>query len=106
MTKIAFAGLGNMGLAISPHLSKWAKQNGDQFAVWNRTPAKYDELRPHVAEDTQYATDVKDLADADVVFISVLNDAASQSVVQTLTDAGFKGIFVDQSSVQPNTSCK
>lgn len=106
MTKIAYAGLGNMGLAIAPHLSKWAKENDAQFGVWNRTQAKYDELRPNVAEDTQYATDLKDLADSDVVFLSVLNDAATQSVVQTLTDAGFKGIFVDQSSVQPNTSCK
>ena len=106
MTKIAYAGLGNMGLAIAPHLSKWAKENGAQFAVWNRTQAKYDELRPNVAEDTQCATDLKDLADSDIVFLSVLNDAATQSVVQTLTDAGFKGIFVDQSSVRPNTSCE
>lgn len=106
MTKIAYAGLGNMGLAIAPHLSKWAKDNGAQFAVWNRTQSKYDEVRPNLADDTQYAADLKDLADADVVFLSVLNDAATQSVVQTLTDAGFKGIFVDQSSVQPNTSCR
>lgn len=104
MTKIAYAGLGNMGLAIAPHISKWAAENGAQFVVWNRSQAKYDEVRPNLASNDQYAKDLSDLADANIVFLSVLNDAATQSVVQTLVEAGFKGVFVDQSSVQPNTS--
>ena len=72
--KIAFLGLGNMGLPVAKLLMK----GGQYVTVWNRSPEKAQDL---AAEGAIAAKSTRDaVADADVVFSMLNDDAAVESV--------------------------
>jgi 3-hydroxyisobutyrate dehydrogenase-like beta-hydroxyacid dehydrogenase len=71
--RIAFVGLGKMGLAIVPHLAQ-----GHTVTVWNRTAKAAENLSD---TDVQIATSVAEaVKDAEVVLSVLLNDAAVEQV--------------------------
>lgn len=67
---VAFLGLGHMGAAMAGRLV----DAGEQLAVWNRTPAKAVPLVARGARET--ATPQAAIADADVVFSSLMDDGS------------------------------
>ncbi|MCL5262822.1 MAG: NAD(P)-dependent oxidoreductase [Acidobacteria bacterium] len=71
--RIAFLGLGKMGLAIVPHLAQ-----GHAVTVWNRTAKAADSLRDTGVQVA--ASPAEAVKDADVVFSTLLNDAAVEEV--------------------------
>ena len=73
--KIAFIGLGNMGVHMARHLAK----AGHEVTVWNRTLSKAEELRPHGAKVASSSAEAGHSAE---VAISMLaDDPAVESAV-------------------------
>src|SRR5271170_1202973 len=73
--RIAFLGLGNMGLPVTKLLLKGRQD----LAVWNRTPQKAQAL---AADGAAVAKDPADaVKDVDVVFTMLNDDAAVERVV-------------------------
>jgi 3-hydroxyisobutyrate dehydrogenase len=72
MTKVAILGTGKMGGAMARRLAS----SGFDLTLWNRTPAKAEEL--HVGRVV--ATPADAVRDADVVISSLTNDAAVRDV--------------------------
>lgn len=101
MTNIAYLGLGNMGAEIATHLST---SRDTTLTVWNRSQDKYDGLRAHMPNAT-FAKALDELSNAEVIFLSLLNDQVSSDMVGNLTKIVGQGtIIIDQSSVNPKTS--
>lgn len=75
--KIGFIGLGNMGAAIAPNLVK----AGHEVAVWNRSPEKAD---PLVAIGARRAATPYEAGQAEAVFTMLADDAAVESVLESL----------------------
>lgn len=71
--RIAFLGLGKMGLAILPHLAQ-----GHSVTVWNRTPKSADALGDIEVQIAPSAAEA--VKDAEVVFSILLNDEAVEQV--------------------------
>ena len=71
--RIAFLGLGKMGLAILPHLAQ-----GHSVTVWNRTPKSAETLGDVEVQIAPSATEA--VKDAEVVFSILLNDEAVEQV--------------------------
>ncbi|OCF74583.1 hypothetical protein I204_04962 [Kwoniella mangroviensis CBS 8886] len=110
--RIGYIGLGAMGLPISINLTKYIKANNlPPMTVWNRSPAKYDLLRPH-APATHFAESVEEVVEkSDMVFSMLIDDKAAQDVFTKafnhLEKKERKGlVFVDQSSLKAITSGK
>ena len=74
MKKIAFLGLGTMGIGMTGRLL----DAGFPLTVWNRNPSRAEPLRQRGA--TLAATPREAAADADVVIAMVADDGASRSV--------------------------
>lgn len=102
---LAYLGLGNMGSEISAHLATYASKNNHTLTVWNRSTSKYDGLRDLIKGAT-FAQDLSEIKGADVVFMMLLNDAASSDVLAKVLEVcgGKPAVIVDQSSVNPKTS--
>lgn len=94
--KIAFLGIGLMGLPMSQRLFA----AGYELTVWNRSSEKCDPLRDagaSVAETPQAA-----LEGTDLVFLCLTDSSAVQDVWQQIQPAVSKElIFVDCSSIDP-----
>jgi len=73
--KIAFLGLGNMGLHMARNLLK----AGHTVSVWNRTLSKADELRAHNARVSSSIADA--VHDAELVITMLADDHAVRSAV-------------------------
>lgn len=71
--RIAFIGLGKMGLAIVPHLAQ-----GHSVTVWNRTPKAAEALNETGVKVAASAAEA--VKDAEVVFSILLNDDAVEQV--------------------------
>ena len=96
--KIAFIGVGLMGLPMAKHLLA----AGYQVVVWNRTPAKAAPLTDHggvVAETPEQA-----VQDADLIITMLSDGAVVDAILQApeLQKALQQGsLWVDMSSTQP-----
>ena len=96
--KIAFIGIGLMGLPMAKHLLA----AGHQVVVWNRTPAKAAALTDHgggVAETPEQA-----VQDADLIITMLSDGAVVDAILQApeLQAALQQGsLWVDMSSTQP-----
>jgi 3-hydroxyisobutyrate dehydrogenase-like beta-hydroxyacid dehydrogenase len=101
--KVAFLGLGRMGSAIVRLLVK----SGAPVTVWNRTAAR---AEPLVKEGAQAASTAADaVADADVVFTMVMDDAALDEVLEkdgVLANLKKGGIHVSLSTLSVACSRK
>lgn len=71
--RIAFLGLGKMGLAIVPHLAQ-----GHAVTVWNRTARSAESLGESSVQIA--SSPAQAVQDAEVVFSILLNDAAVEEV--------------------------
>ncbi|MEU6976338.1 NAD(P)-dependent oxidoreductase [Streptomyces sp. NPDC046371] len=96
--KIAFLGLGSMGLPMARRLL----DAGHPLTVWNRTPAKADGL---VAAGAVRATGPAEaVADADVVVTMLADPAAALAVADAIVPALRPGTYwIDTSTVGPDT---
>jgi 3-hydroxyisobutyrate dehydrogenase-like beta-hydroxyacid dehydrogenase len=72
--KVGFIGLGNMGAGMAANLLA----AGHQVTVYNRTPAKAEEL---IAKGANAAADIADACRGDAVITMLANDEAVESVV-------------------------
>lgn len=97
MTKIAFLGIGMMGLPMAAHLVA----AGHDVTVWNRTCAKAEAVRGATVAQTA----AQAINDAEVI-ISILSDGAATAAIQadlTLRDALTKGqIWIEMASIKPD----
>lgn len=103
--KLAYIGLGNMGLPMATNLVAYAQENKlAQLVVWNRSEEKYANIP--AAKGVDNPEDV--IAEqCNVIFTSFANDQAAEEVYEKLlVSAAGKGglIFVDQSTLKPTTS--
>ncbi|HUY80191.1 MAG TPA: NAD(P)-dependent oxidoreductase [Acidobacteriaceae bacterium] len=73
--RIAFLGIGKMGVAIARHLIK----AGHELTVWNRTRASAEVLGKEGARVAETAAEA--VQDAEVVFTMVMDDAALEAVL-------------------------
>ncbi|MFE5713338.1 NAD(P)-dependent oxidoreductase [Streptomyces sp. NPDC056501] len=96
--KIAFIGLGSMGLPMARRLL----DAGHPLTVWNRTAAKADAL---VADGAvRAATPAEAVRDADVVLTMLADPAAALAVADELIPALRPGThWIDTSTVGPDT---
>ena len=75
LMKVAFLGLGKMGLAMSARLL----EAGHRLTVWNRTPQR---AQPLVAAGAvRAATPAEAVIDADAVITMLFDDAANEEVL-------------------------
>lgn len=102
MTRIAFLGLGRMGLPMAVNLAN----AGHQLTVWNRTISKADDFASeHSAKSA--ATPREAAAHAEVVVTMLADDASLTAAhhgpdgIQAGLDAG--AVVVDMSTVSPQT---
>ncbi|KAK8864433.1 hypothetical protein IAR55_001682 [Kwoniella newhampshirensis] len=110
--RFGYVGLGAMGAHICRNLAKHAASQGlPPISIWNRSPEKYDSIRP-CAPDAFYAAKVEEVVQrSDVIFSSLINDQAAEEVYGKMFSAakeeqGKEVIFVDQSSLKALTSEK
>jgi 3-hydroxyisobutyrate dehydrogenase-like beta-hydroxyacid dehydrogenase len=73
--RIAFLGLGNMGIPIARHLV----QAGHELTVWNRTRERAEPLAALGASIATSPTDA--VTNAEIIFTMVMNDAALRAVL-------------------------
>jgi len=101
--KVAFLGLGVMGLPMAGHLSR----AGHDVTVYNRSPAKADAFKAEFAGKTA-PTPREAAAGADIVFACVGNDDDLRSVVlgENGAFAGMKAgaVFVDHTTASADVA--
>ena len=73
--RIAFLGVGQMGLPIAKYLAR----SGEELVVWNRSQASTEGLAAGGAKIAPTVSEA--VADADVVFSMLMDDAAVEQVV-------------------------
>jgi 3-hydroxyisobutyrate dehydrogenase-like beta-hydroxyacid dehydrogenase len=73
--RIAFLGLGKMGLPVAEHLI----HAGHELSVWNRTHARAESLVKQGARVAETPSDA--VADADIVFTMVMDDRALEEIL-------------------------
>ncbi|MER7520905.1 NAD(P)-binding domain-containing protein [Streptomyces sp. NPDC126499] len=96
--RIAFLGLGGMGLPMARRLL----DAGHPLTVWNRTPAKADALV--AAGAVRAVTPAEAVADADVVITMLADPAAAFAVADAMIPALRPGTYwIDTSTVGPDT---
>ena len=91
MKEIGFVGLGAMGSAMAPLLSK------ADFNVYG-----YDIKKPKDNNDINIVTSIKELSDKEVIIFMLPNGKIVNKVVQELINFGTKSIMIDMSSSDPN----
>ncbi len=96
----AVIGMGNMGRAMAGRLL----ERGFEVTVWNRTPGRAGELVDSGATEAATLTDA--VESAEVVLLSLANDAAVAAVAIDGELPGLVGdrVVVDLSTVSPDTS--
>ncbi|MFI8964942.1 NAD(P)-dependent oxidoreductase [Streptomyces sp. NPDC053493] len=96
--KIAFLGLGSMGLPMAARLL----DAGHPLTVWNRTPGKADPLV--AAGAVRAASPAEAVAGADVVVTMLADPAAALAVAESMIPALRPGThWIDTSTVGPDT---
>ena len=91
MKEIGFVGLGAMGSAMAPLLSK------ADFNVYG-----YDIKKPKDNNEINIVTSIKELSDKEVIIFMLPNGKIVNKVVQELINFGTKSIMIDMSSSDPN----
>jgi 2-hydroxy-3-oxopropionate reductase len=100
MEHIGFIGLGVMGLPMARNLARNLADTGHALKVWNRTPARCAEI-----PEAEAVARPADLADRDVVFVNVADDAALEAVLfgpDGLAGAPGRAIVIDMGTTSPS----
>ena len=101
MKKIAFIGIGLMGLPMTKNLLK----AGYSLRIFNRTPEKVESLREHKAKITKSIKEV--VSEADVIITMLTDDEAVNAVMGNedfLNNIKSGSTVIDMSSVKPETA--
>ena len=101
--KIAFIGIGLMGLPMSKNILK----AGYNLKVFNRSKNKAEPLKEFGAEISSSIKDV--VKDSDVVITMLTDDTAVDDVMNSsdfLENLKLGGTVIDMSSVKPTTATK
>ncbi|KAF9917459.1 hypothetical protein BX616_000913 [Lobosporangium transversale] len=101
--RIGWIGLGEMGYYMASNLQRYLASLHLNMIVWNRDPAKSAKLRHH---GVHIAKSIEDLvAQSNIIFTSLANDAAVQEVYTQLIDLANQVehpiIFVETSTIYP-----
>lgn len=103
--RLGWLGLGSMGLAMAINMQKHVNDNGlPPLNYWNRTLSKGEPLRANKARPCH---SIKELIQmCDIIFISVSDDEALQTVIYSIIDSGpiTSKIIVDNTTVHPSTT--
>ena len=91
MKEIGFVGLGAMGSAMAPLLSK------ADFNVYG-----YDIKKPKDNNEINIVTSIEELSDKEVIIFMLPNGKIVNKVVQELINFGTKSIMIDMSSSDPS----
>ena len=91
MKEIGFVGLGAMGSAMAPLLSK------ADYNVYG-----YDIKKPKDNTEINIVTSIKELSDKEVIIFMLPDGKIVNKVVQELINFGTKSIMIDMSSSDPN----
>jgi 3-hydroxyisobutyrate dehydrogenase len=92
---VGIAGTGRMGSAFACRLL----EAGHKVRVWNRSPER---TAAAVAAGAE-AVDLAQLAECDVILLSLADAAASRSVLRNLIEAGLQGrIVIEMSTLLPD----
>lgn len=99
-------GLGSMGAAMAKNIHVYLQsQHGTSLRFYNRTASRGDALEALGGQRCASVAEV--VAESDVVFISMSDDAAVESIVQKIiaSGPGLTGkIVVDTTTVHPDTT--
>ncbi len=99
MERIGFIGLGVMGLPMAQNLARKLARTGHALKVWNRTPARCADI-----PEAEAVVCPAGLADRDVVFVNVSDDAALEAVLfgpDGLASVPGRAIVVDMGTTSP-----
>ena len=91
MKEIGFVGLGAMGSAMAPLLSKAG------FNVYG-----YDIKKPDDNIEINFVTSIEEISDKEVIIFMLPDGKTVNKVVQELINFGTKSIMIDMSSSDPN----
>lgn len=98
--KLGYIGLGNQGAPMAKRLVDWP---GGLIVFDVRTEA----MTPLVELGAELADDVADIAKADVISVTVLNDAQVRDVVGRLGEHAAAGtVIAIHSTIEPNTAAE
>lgn len=98
MQEIGIAGAGRMGSAFAQRLI----EQGGKVRIWNRSPRRLDHA---LAAGAAPAADLADLAQCEVILLSLTNAEASQAVIAGLAEAGLSGrLVIEMSTLLPQES--
>ncbi|KAF1915098.1 hypothetical protein BDU57DRAFT_262458 [Ampelomyces quisqualis] len=103
--RLGWIGLGSMGLAMATNIQKHLKQKSlPSLRYWNRTISRGKPLEESGGIPCPSPTEL--LQDCDVIFISVSDDKALQTLITTLSThpSIANKIIIDTTTVHPSTA--
>ncbi|MFN2540495.1 MAG: NAD(P)-dependent oxidoreductase [Mycobacteriales bacterium] len=96
--KVAFLGLGRMGVPMAAHVVR----AGHDVTVWNRTPGKAGDLVELGATEARSIDSA--VAGADVVVLMLFGPAAVRAVLSDVLDHASGALVVDASTIGPDAA--
>ncbi|GJJ70943.1 hypothetical protein EMPS_03293 [Entomortierella parvispora] len=101
--RIGWIGLGEMGYSMAKNLNSYLASRSLTLTVWNRSPAKSQKMHAHGARVAKSLEDL--VAQSNIIFTSLANDAAVQEIYERLIDLAGQVehsiIFVETSTIYP-----
>src|SRR5437763_10659452 len=98
MTRVAFLGLGRMGLPMAAHVAR----AGHQLTVWNRSPGKAGSLVELGA--TEARTVASAVTGAEVVVLMLFGPDAVRAVLSDVVDNAPGALVLDSSTIGPESA--
>ncbi|KAG0051762.1 hypothetical protein BGZ83_003326 [Gryganskiella cystojenkinii] len=101
--RIGWIGLGEMGYNMANNLQRYLSSRSLTMTVWNRSPEKSQKMHNHGARVAKTLEDL--VAQSNIIFTSLANDAAVEEIYETLIDLAGQVdhsiIFVETSTIYP-----
>ncbi|MDP9182052.1 MAG: NAD(P)-binding domain-containing protein, partial [Actinomycetota bacterium] len=95
MTKVAFLGLGRMGVPMAAHVAR----AGHELSVWNRTPGRAADLVALGATEAKTIPDA--VSSADVVVLMLFGPDAVRAVLPVVVKHAAGTLVIDASTIGP-----
>ncbi|KAG0268972.1 hypothetical protein BGZ95_002248 [Linnemannia exigua] len=106
--RIGWIGLGQMGYYMARNLQGHLSSRSLTMNVWNRSPAKSAKMHNHGARESKTLEDL--VANSNIIFTSLANDAAVEEIYEILIDLAGQVdhsiIFVETSTIYPALATK
>lgn len=104
--KVLYVGLGNIGRGMAKNIAEKAKLDSP-LLLYNRTKQRATDLSAKTPPGTTEVADSLEtaVAQSDIIFICLANDAAVTQTVDAITAADISGkVFIDCSTIHPDTT--